>query len=96
MKYTVAVVVLVIVAVIFIGDGYLKTRRAEHSASTRRTSLSSMSIQELSSLSEDCDLPPERRQSVKHDSAYCAEVWREIEARPFQAVEIGSKPVAPR
>jgi hypothetical protein len=96
MKYTVAVVVLALACAIFIGDGYLKTRRIEQSASTLRTNLSSMSIQELSSRSEECDLPPERRQSVKHDAAYCAEVWREIEARPLQAVEIGSRPLAPR
>ncbi len=48
-----------------------------------------MSIQELARMSEQCD--SERAGSpgsaTTHDAAYCLEVWREIEARPMQAVD---------
>ena len=96
MKFTIVAIISVILGAIVIGDGYIKTRRAEQHAVTVTTSLSTMSIQELSQRSEECDQSKGRGQSGKHDAAYCAEVWREIEARPLQAVEVGRVPASSR
>jgi hypothetical protein len=96
MKFTVAIILSVILGAIVIGDGYVKTRRAEQNAVMVKTGLSAMSIQELSRRSEECDQSLGRGQPVKHDAANCAEVWREIEARPLQAVDVGRVLVSPR
>jgi hypothetical protein len=93
-KLTVVMVVLAaILGALFLGDGYLKTRRVERAASTMRASLSAMSIQELAGRVRECDPPTGSDQPIIHDAAYCAEVMRAIEDRPLQAVEI--KPSAP-
>jgi hypothetical protein len=88
MKYTIPTVVLMILAALWAGQGYLKTRRVEQHAVSLRAQLSAMSIQELSRLSEKCDRSMGGHPSVGHDADYCAEVWREIEARPLQSVEM--------
>jgi len=81
---------LAILGALFIGDGYLKTRRVEQTTSTLRASLAAMSIQELAGRVRDCDPPVGSDQRVTRDPAYCAEVMRAIEDRPLQAVEIKS------
>ncbi len=88
MKYTIPIVVLMILGALWAGQGYLKTRRVEQHTATLRTHLSAMSIQELSRLSEKCDQSTGTRPPIGHDADYCAEVWREIEARPLQSVDV--------
>jgi hypothetical protein len=86
-KYTVAVVVLAVLVAVAMGDAYFKTRRTERNAASQRSSLSTMSIQDLSGRSKKCDELRASREPGKHDSDYCVAVWREIEARPLQIVE---------
>jgi hypothetical protein len=87
MKYTtIGMVVLAALVAVVIGDGYIKTRRAEQKTVTLNSALSTMSIQELSGRSKECDESPAGRESGKHDSDYCVAAWREIEARPLQIV----------
>jgi hypothetical protein len=86
-KYTIAVVVLAVLVAVALGDAYFKTRRTEKNAANRRSSLSSMSIQELSRRSKECDESRAAGEAGKGDSDYCNTVWREIEARPLQIVE---------
>jgi hypothetical protein len=83
----VTVVAVVILAAIFMGDGYLKTRRADEKTSALKTAVSGMSIQQLARASEECDPAQSSGGAVKHDAAYCAEVFRAIEAEPLQIVE---------
>ena len=90
----VMVALLAILGTLFLGDGYLKTRRVEQTTSTVRASLAAMSIQELAGRVRECDPPAGSDQRTIHDAAYCAEVMRAIEDRPLQAVEI--KTSAPR
>ncbi|MGC1522143.1 MAG: hypothetical protein WA803_11440 [Steroidobacteraceae bacterium] len=87
MKNTIAIAASAILMAIAIGGGYLKTRHAEHATATLESSLSTMSIQDLSVRSKQCDDSPAGRESGRHDSDYCTAVWREIEARPLQIVE---------
>ncbi len=94
MKYkatVVAVGVVVILAVIFMGDGYLRTRRAEQKSGALRTAVSAMSIQQLARAAEACDLA-QAGGRVHHDAAYCAEVFRAIEDQPLQIVETPRPP----
>jgi hypothetical protein len=87
MKYTtIAVVVLAALVAVVIGDGYIKTRRTERKTVALKSTLSTMSIQELSGRSKECDESRAGREPGKHDSDYCVAVWREIEARPLQIV----------
>ena len=86
-KYTIAMVVLAVLVAVAIGDAYFKTRRTERRAASQKSSLSTMSIQELSGRSKECDESRTAREPGKRDSDYCTAVWREIEARPLQIVE---------
>jgi hypothetical protein len=88
-KYTFAAAVLAVLLAVVIGDAYFKTRRIERNAASQRSSLSTMSIQELSGRSKECDKSRADRESGKPDSDYCTAVWREIEARPLQIVDPG-------
>jgi len=72
-----------------IGDAYFKTRRTERNAASQRSTLSTMSIQELSGRSKECDESRPAPESGKRDSDFCTAVWREIEARPLQIVDPG-------
>ena len=88
MKYKLTVVAVVILAAIVIGDGYLRTRQANQRQVTLKASVAGMSIQQLARLSAECDRSQSPGAPVTHDASYCAEVWREIEARPLQAVKV--------
>ena len=88
-RYTIAVVVLAVLVAVALGDAYFKTRRTERNTLSVKSSLSTMSIQELSGRSKECDESRAGREPGKHDSDYCAAVWREIEARPLQIVDPG-------
>lgn len=91
-KYKVMVVAGVFVALIVLGDGYLRTRRADQSTSVLKSKVSAMTIQQLAKASEECDSEQSHSEQspggqVKHDAAYCAEVFRAIEAEPLHIVE---------
>ncbi len=88
MTYKVAVVAVLILAAIVIGDGYLRTRQADQRQETLKASVAGMSNQQLARLSAECDAAQSPGAAVTHDAGYCAEVWREIEARPLQAVKV--------
>ena len=85
MKYKVTVAAAVVLAVLFMGDGYLRTRRADQKTGALKTAVSTMSIQQLAKASQECDLAQASGQ-VKHDAGYCAEVFRAIEDQPLQIV----------
>jgi hypothetical protein len=88
-KYAIAVPVLAVLVAVVIGDAYFNTRRIERNAASQRSSLSTMSIQELSARSRQCDELRAAPEPGKRDSDYCSAVWREIEARPLQIVDPG-------
>ena len=83
---------VLILAAIVIGDGYLRTRQANQRQVTLEASVARMSIQQLARLSAECDAAQSPGAQATHDAGYCAEVWREIEARPLQAVKVPSPP----
>jgi hypothetical protein len=85
MKYKMTVVAAVILAVIFMGDAYLRTRRADQKTGALKTAVSAMSIQQLAKASEECDLAQAGGRAK--DAGYCAEVFRAIEDQPLQIVE---------
>ncbi len=95
MRYKVTVVAVLILAAIVIGDGYLRTRQANQRQVTLEASVARMSIQQLARLSAECDAAQSPGAPATHDAGYCAEVWREIEARPLQAVKVPSPPSVP-
>jgi hypothetical protein len=82
------VVAVAIVAAIFMGDGYLRTRRADQHTSVLKSKVSAMSIQELARASAECDSEKSPDVQAKQDAGYCAEVFRAIEAEPLQIVEM--------
>ena len=86
-NYAIAVVVLAVLVAVALGDAYFKTRRTERNTASQRSSLSTMSIQELSGRSKECDESRAGREPGTRDSDYCVAVWREIEARPLQIVD---------
>jgi hypothetical protein len=88
LKYKVAVVAVVILAIIVIGDGYRRTRKADQREATVKASVAGMSIQQLARLSAECDAAQSPGAPAAHAAEYCAEVWREIEDRPLQAVKV--------
>jgi hypothetical protein len=94
MQYVAGIGVLILGGVV-IGDGFIKTRRAEQSTSTLRATIAAMSIQQLAGALRDCDPPPGSGQPLNHDAAYCAEVVRVIEDRPLQAVDTEHRSAPP-
>jgi hypothetical protein len=92
MKYKVTVVAVMIVAAIFLSDGYLRTRHADHKTSMLKSTISALSIQQLAQASQECDSAQSSGGRAKHDTAYCAEVYRVIEAEPLQIVEAPPSP----
>jgi hypothetical protein len=87
LKYKLVVVAVVILAVIVVGDGYLRTRRADQKASGLKSAVSAMSIQQLARASEECDSAQSPGAPAKYDAGYCEEVFRAIEAQPLQLVQ---------
>jgi hypothetical protein len=78
-------VAAVILALVFVGDAYLRTRRADHKTGALKSAVSAMSIQQLAKASEECDLA--QAGGRPKDAGYCAEVFRAIEEQPLQIVE---------
>jgi len=92
MKYTGVVIVALILGAVMIGDGYRHSMRVTRNTSTLKARVAALSIQELARSSQECDSSLSPGEAVKHDAAYCAEVWRVIEAQPLQAVKIEQSP----
>ena len=95
MKYkVVAVIVLLVLAALAIGDGYLRTRRAERRILTMKSQVSGMSIQQLARAEAECDsapaarVPPTRGPATWRDGEFCEEVARAIEAEPMHIVNV--------
>lgn len=88
MKYKAAVVAVVILVIIVIGDGYRRRRQVDQRAATLKARVAAMSIQQLARLSAECDAAQSPGAPDAHAAEYCAEVWREIEDRPLQAVKV--------
>jgi hypothetical protein len=88
MKYTVAMVVLMTLGAIVIGDGYVKSVRAEQHTLLLRASLSKLSVQQLAARSGECLSGPGDRGPANHDVAYCAEVVQALSAKPLEGFVI--------
>ncbi len=88
MKYKMALVAVVILVIVVIGDGYRRTRHADQREATLKASVAAMSVQQLARLSAECDAAQSPGAPAAHAAEYCAEVWREIEDRPLQAVTV--------
>ncbi len=88
MKYTVAMVVLVTLGAIVIGDGYVRTVRAEQHMLLLRAALSKLSVQQLAAQSGECLSRPGGRGPANHDAAYCAEVVQALSAKPLEGFVI--------
>jgi hypothetical protein len=87
MKYTAAVIVLACLAAIFVGDGWVKTKRAGQKAQSLTATVSALSPQDLAARVRDCEAAGQPSQArPPYDAAYCAEVMRVIDDRPLQMV----------
>jgi hypothetical protein len=86
MKYKVATIALTTsLAAAWIGAGLLKERHTAAHARNLRATVSAMSNTQLAAATYGCpQWQPDRPR--KHDAEFCAEVERELESRPLQAV----------
>jgi hypothetical protein len=90
-KYkAIAVVAVLVLAVLAIGDGYLRTQRAERRVLTMKSRVSGMSIQQLARAAEECDseLAASAAPAMRRDAGFCEEVARAIEAEPMHLVTV--------
>ncbi len=91
MKYKMmAAVALLVLIILAIGDGYLRTRRADRRVSTMKSQISGMSIQQLARAAAQCDsaLPAQAAPAKRGDTEFCEEVARAIEAEPMHLVTV--------
>jgi hypothetical protein len=88
MKYKAAIVLLVILSAVVIGDGLLKSRHVEQKTSKLRAAVAALSIQQLAVSIVDCDAERPQGGRPLHDAAYCEEVRRRLDTEPLQSVEI--------
>jgi hypothetical protein len=82
-------------ALVFIGNGYLNSRRSDRKAGEVRSAVHAMTQQELAAAIARCDAPQEAagRSAARQDAAYCEDVAREMDDRPLEIVE--HKPPVP-
>jgi hypothetical protein len=78
---------VLLAAATFVGSGYLKGRRADRTAAAQRSSVRSMSQQELAAAVARCDAMPASGQAAPRDAAYCEDVAREMDDRPLEIVK---------
>jgi hypothetical protein len=88
MKYKAALVLLVILSAVVIGDGFLKSRHVEQNTSKLKAAVAALSIQQLAVSIVDCDAQRPQGGRRLHDAAYCEEVRRRLDTEPLQSVEI--------
>jgi hypothetical protein len=85
----------ILACVVVIGDGLLKSKRAERNTTTLRAAVAALSPQELAVAVAACEAPVRRGEPPRRDAAYCAEVSRRLDEQPLQIVEtpaVGGKP----
>lgn len=94
MKITAAIIIFVGLAALVVGDGWVRTRRAETKTQTLRAVVAAMSPQELAIRVQECE-PTESRAPAPaaHDAAYCAEIMQVVDNQPLQIVT--APPTAP-
>ncbi len=84
-------------ALVFIGNGYLNSRRSDRKAGEVRSAVHAMTQQELAAAIARCDAPQEAAgrsaAAPRQDAAYCEDVAREMDDRPLEIVE--HKPPVP-
>jgi hypothetical protein len=77
---------------VFVGSGYLNTRRAERKADDLRAKIHAMTLQDLAAAIAQCDAAPSpdepRRGAMRRDPAYCEDVTRELDNRPLEIVKV--------
>ena len=78
---------VLLAAIAFVGTGYLNGRRADRSAAAQRSSVRSMTQQELAAAVARCDAAPDPAQAQRRDAAYCEDVAREMDDRPLEIVK---------
>lgn len=87
MKHTGAVIVFACLSALFIGNGFVKTKRAGQKAQSLTATVSALSPQDLAARVRDCEAAGQPSQArPPYDAAYCAEVMRVIDNRPLQIV----------
>jgi hypothetical protein len=88
MKYKVAVSLLVILAIILIGDGYRNSKRTEQKTSAVRSAVSALSPEQLAARGAECDAQRGPGEPPPHAADYCAEVSRRLDDQPLQIVDL--------
>jgi hypothetical protein len=87
MRHRIAVALFVILGAIVIGDGLVKSRRAEQNSSTLTSRVAALSPQQLAVSVAECDARQRQGGSGPHDAAFCAEVSRRLDNQPLQIVD---------
>jgi hypothetical protein len=88
MKYTVAMAVLIALGAVVIGDGYVRSVRAEQYTLKVRATVSTLTLQQLATTVRDCD--GQRGVPRAHGPIYCAEASRRLDSVPLEAVQVRS------
>jgi hypothetical protein len=93
---------VVLATLVFIGNGYLNTRRADRKAEDLRAKVHAMTLQDLAAAIARCDAAPAPdeagRAAPRRNAAYCEDVTRELDNRPLEIVKVkpGAAPVLAR
>ena len=97
MKYTVAMVILIALGAAVIGDGYVKSVRAEQYTLKVRATVSALTLQQLATTVWECDA--QRGAPRAHGPIYCSEASSRLDSLPLEAVQMrptNYDPVLPR
>ena len=97
MKYTVAMVILFVLGAAVIGDGYVKSVRAEQYTLKVRATVSALTLQQLATTVWECDA--QRGAPRAHGPIYCSEASSRLDSLPLEAVQMrptNYDPVLPR
>jgi hypothetical protein len=87
MKYKIAVTLFMVLCAIVIGDGLVKSKRAERNSSLITETVAALSPQQLAVSVAECDAQQRPGQARPHDAAFCAEVSRRLDNQPLQIVD---------
>ena len=86
-KYKIALTLGAILGALLIGDGLVKSMRAERHSSQLTATVRALSPQELAASVAECEAPLQPGKARRHDAAYCAEVSRRLDNQPLQIVD---------
>ena len=108
MKYIIVTIsaAAALATLLFVGSGYLNTRRADRKAEDLRATVHAMTLQELAAAIAQCDSTPSSEEprrrtaptdAVRRDAAFCESVTRELDNRPLEIVKVkpGAAPAPP-